>query len=301
MSGACAGRVAIVTGGGRGFGRAHALELARQGAKVVVNDLGTAVDGRPEPSDPGTEVVDEIRLEGGQAIANGEDVADWDGARRLVEAALSTFGRLDVLVNNAGVLRDRMLVNMTAEDWDTVMRVHLRGTFCPTHHAAVHWRSLAKAGTEVDARIINTSSAAGLFGNVGQPNYSAAKAGILGFTIEVAAELARYGVTVNAIAPGGRTRMTEELFPARMHETENGFDVMAPENVAPLVAWLASPDSTGVTGRVFQVFGGTIGVANGWARGPEHVIQRRYEVDEVGPIVRQLLAEAPAPVPALGA
>jgi NAD(P)-dependent dehydrogenase (short-subunit alcohol dehydrogenase family) len=294
------GRVAIVTGGGRGFGRCHALELADQGAAVVVNDLGVEVDGAPQASGPAEEVVAEIRAAGGRAIANGEDVASSEGAARLIAATLSEFGRLDVLVNNAGVLRDRMLVNLSDDDWDAVIRVHLRGTFCPTRQAAQHWRAEAKAGRPVDARVINTSSAAGLFGNLGQANYSTAKMGILGFTIETAAELGRYGVTVNAIAPGGRTRMTAQLFSDMMELPEGGFDAMAPENVAPLVAWLASPESRDITGRVFEVYGGTIGVANGWTRGPHFTQDHRFTIDEVGPTVVGLLRAAPDPVPVMG-
>ena len=294
-------RVAIVTGGGRGFGRCHALELARHGIAVVVNDLGVEVDGERQAGTPAQEVVDEIRTGGGRAIANGDDVSRTDGAAHLIHAALEEYGRLDVLVNNAGVLRDRMLVNLTDDDWDTVMRVHLRGTFCPTRQAAQHWRSESKAGRTVNGRVINTSSAAGLFGNVGQANYTTAKMGILGFTIETAIELGRYGVTVNAIAPGGRTRMTAQLFSDMMEDVPEGsFDAMAPENVAPLVAWLAGPDSSDVTGRVFEVYGGTIGIANGWTRGPHFTQDHRFTAEEVGPTVHDLLRAAPDPVPPLG-
>jgi NAD(P)-dependent dehydrogenase (short-subunit alcohol dehydrogenase family) len=300
MSPAGAERVAIVTGGGRGFGRCHALELARQGVAVLVNDLGVEVNGEAKAAGPADEVVEEIRAAGGRAIANGDDVASTDGAARLVESALSEFGRLDVLINNAGVLRDRMLVNLTDDDWDTVMRVHLRGTFCPTRQAALHWRSESKAGRPVNARVINTSSAAGLFGNLGQANYTAAKAGILGFTIETAVELGRYGVTVNAIAPGGRTRMTASVFSDMMEVPDGGFDAMAPENVAPLVAWLAGPDSAHVTGRVFEVYGGTIGIANGWTRGPHFTQDHQFTAAEVGPTVAGLLRDAPAAVPVMG-
>lgn len=301
MSGLNEGRVAIVTGAGRGFGRCHALELARQGAAVVVNDLGVEVGGELKAGAPAEEVVEEIRSAGGRAVANGDDVSSTDGAARLVQAALDEFGRLDTLVNNAGVLRDRMLVNLSDDDWDTVIRVHLRGTFCPTRQAAQHWRSESKAGRPVDGRVINTSSAAGLFGNLGQANYTTAKMGILGFTIETAIELGRYGVTVNAIAPGGRTRMTAQLFSDMMEDVPDGaFDAMAPENVAPLVAWLAGPESAHVTGRVFEVYGGTIGLATGWTRGPHFTQDHRFTSDEVGPTVSQLLAEAPDPVPVLG-
>jgi NAD(P)-dependent dehydrogenase (short-subunit alcohol dehydrogenase family) len=300
VSAANEGRVAIVTGAGRGFGRCHAIELARQGAAVVVNDLGVEVDGHVQAGTPAQEVAEEIRATGGRAIANGEDVSSTEGASRLIEAALSEYGRLDALVNNAGVLRDRMLVNLSDDDWDTVIRVHLRGTFCPTRVAAQYWRGESKAGRSVDARVINTSSAAGLFGNLGQANYTTAKMGILGFTIEVAVELGRYGVTVNAIAPGGRTRMTAQLFPDMMEVPDGGFDAMAPENVAPLVAWLAGRESSEVTGTVFEVFGGTIGIATGWTRGPQVTQDHRFTEDEVGRTVHGLLRDAPRAVPVLG-
>jgi NAD(P)-dependent dehydrogenase (short-subunit alcohol dehydrogenase family) len=294
-------RVAIVTGAGRGFGRCHALELARQGTAVVVNDLGVEMNGEVKAGAPAEEVVEEINAAGGRAIANGDDVSSTEGAGRLIQAALDEFGQLDVLVNNAGVLRDRMLVNLTDDDWDTVIRVHLRGTFCPTRQAASHWRTESKAGHPVNARVINTSSAAGLFGNLGQANYTTAKMGILGFTIETAVELGRYGVTVNAIAPGGRTRMTANLFTGMMEDVPEGtFDAMAPENVSPLVAWLAGPDSSDVTGRVFEVYGGTIGIANGWTRGPHFTQDHRFTPDEVGPTVKDLIRAAPEAVPPLG-
>jgi NAD(P)-dependent dehydrogenase (short-subunit alcohol dehydrogenase family) len=294
-------RVAIVTGAGRGFGRCHALELARQGTAVVVNDLGVEMDGEVKAGAPAEEVVEEIEAAGGRAIANGDDVSSTEGAGRLIQAALDEYGRLDVLVNNAGVLRDRMLVNLSDDDWDTVIRVHLRGTFCPTRQAASHWRAESKAGHPVNARVINTSSAAGLFGNLGQANYTTAKMGILGFTIETAVELGRYGVTVNAIAPGGRTRMTANLFTDMMEDVAEGtFDAMAPENVSPLVAWLAGPDSGAVTGRVFEVYGGTIGLANGWTRGPHFTQDHRFTPDEVGPTVEDLIRAAPEAVPPLG-
>jgi NAD(P)-dependent dehydrogenase (short-subunit alcohol dehydrogenase family) len=300
MSGASEGRVAIVTGAGRGFGRCHAMELARQGAAVVVNDLGVEVDGEYKAGAPAEDVVEEIRAAGGNAIANGDDVSTSEGAAALIATALSEFGRVDALVNNAGVLRDRMLVNLSDDDWDTVIRVHLRGTFCPTRSAAQHWRNESKAGRPVDARVINTSSAAGLFGNVGQAGYTTAKAGILGFTIETAIELARYGVTVNAIAPGGRTRMTAQLFSDMMEVPDGGFDAMAPENVAPLVAWLAGPDAKDVSGRVFEVYGGTIGVATGWTHGPQFTQDHMFTAEEVGPTVRDLLRAAPPAVKVLG-
>ncbi len=295
MPGICEGRVAIVTGAGRGLGRAHALELARQGACVVVNDIGAELDGSGRSSGPAAEVVREIEAAGGRAIANGEDVADWEGASRLVRAAIDSFGRLDVLVNNAGVLRDRMFVNAVEDEWDAVMRVHLKGHFCPTRHACAHWRERAKAGDPVDARIINTSSAAGLQGSVAQAAYSAAKAGIAALTLVQAAELGRYGVTANAIAPSARTRMTEEAFKEMMAKPERGFDAMAPENVSPLVAWLASAESRSVTGRVFEVAGGKLSVADGWRTGPEVDKGARWEPAELGPVVARLLEQSVPP------
>ncbi len=288
----CDGRVVIVTGAGRGIGRGHALEFARQGGKVVVNDLGAEVDGTGSTTGPAGAVVDEIRAAGGEAVANGDDVADWKGAERLVRTAVETYGRLDVLVSNAGILRDRMLVNMTEDEWDGVIQVHLKGTFGPAHFAAAHWRERSRAGEQVDARIVNTSSTSGIFGNVGQTNYGAAKAGIAAFTIIAAQELARYGVTVNAIAPGARTRMTENLGGRRLEPKPGEFDGSAPENVAPLVVWLGSPESRGVTGQVFLVGGGRISVARGWQRGPGVDKGARWEPEELSEIVPVLLAEA---------
>jgi NAD(P)-dependent dehydrogenase (short-subunit alcohol dehydrogenase family) len=292
MTGICSGRVVIVTGAGRGIGRGHALEFAREGASVVVNDLGAEVDGTGSSTGPAGAVVDEIRAAGGEAVANGDDVSEWKSAARLVRSALETYGRVDVLVNNAGILRDRMLVNMTEDEWDKVIQVHLKGTFGPAHFAAEHWRERSKAGDEVDARIVNTSSTSGIFGNVGQTNYGAAKAGIAAFTIIAAQELGRYGVTVNAIAPGARTRMTENLRGARPEAEPGEFDSRAPENVAPLVVWLGSPQSRSVTGQVFLVGGGRIGIARGWHRGPEIDKGARWEPEELSEIVPSLVAEA---------
>jgi NAD(P)-dependent dehydrogenase (short-subunit alcohol dehydrogenase family) len=297
----CEDRVAVVTGGGRGLGRAHALALAAHGARVVVNDLGGAVDGSGRSAGPADAVVEEIQGMGGTAVPNTDDCADWEGAWRLVQTAIEAFGRLDVLVANAGILRDRTLVNMTAEDWDAVMRVHLRGTFCTAHWAAEHWRERSKAGEAVDARLVCTSSASGLYGNIGQANYAAAKAGIAAFTTVAAAELGRYGVTANAIAPAARTRMTEELFPDAMRRPEQGFDAMAPESVSPVVVWLASPGSRAVTGRVFEVMGGRIGIAEGWRHGPASEGAGGLDPAEVGTAVERLLAEATPPTPLLGA
>ena len=299
----CAGRVVIVTGAGRGLGRAHALELARHGACVVVNDVGAALDGSGSSSDPAAEVEHEIRSAGGRAVTNGDDVADWEGARRLVAAAYDAFGGLDVVVNNAGIVRDRMFVNATEEEWDAVTRVHLKGHFAVSRWAAASWRDRVKEGEALDARIINTTSGAGLMGSVGQSVYSAAKAGIAGLTLVQAAELARYGVTANAIAPAARTRMTEEVFAATMGrpEEEDAFDAMAPENVSPLVAWLASEESRDVTGRVFEIEAGRVSIADGWQHGPAEEQPRRWAAQELGAVVERLRAKAPAPAPVYGA
>jgi NAD(P)-dependent dehydrogenase (short-subunit alcohol dehydrogenase family) len=304
VSGLCEGRVAIVTGAGRGLGRAHALELARQGARVVVNDLGAALDGGGRSTEPAEAVVAEIRDLGGEAVANGDDVADWAGAQRLVATAVDTFGRLDALVANAGFLRDRMLVSMTEPDWDDVVRVHLKGHAAPLRHAAAHWRERSKAGEEVAARVVLTSSGAGLLGSVGQGNYAAAKAGIATLAVVAAAELARYGVTVNAIAPVARTRMTEQTFAAMMAAPDDPattFDAMAPENVSPVVAWLASAASGHVTGRVFEIEGGSIGVATAWRHGPAVDRGARWDAADVGAAVDGLIAKAPPPEPVYGA
>jgi len=292
MSGLCDGRVAIVTGAGRGIGKGHALELARQGARVVVNDLGAAVDGTGSDGGPAQSVVEEIRRGGGEAIANGDDVSSWTGAQALITMAIETFGRLDVVVNNAGILRDRMLVNMTEEEWDAVIRVHLKGTFGPTHFAAAYWRERSKSGEPVDGRVINTSSTSGLFANPGQSNYGAAKSGIATFSIIAAKELSRYGVTVNAIAPGARTRMTENLARSRPAPRVAEWNERAPENIAPLVTWLASPESAGITGQVFLVAGGRIAVAKGWERGPEIDGGARWDPARLGEVVPDLVADA---------
>jgi NAD(P)-dependent dehydrogenase (short-subunit alcohol dehydrogenase family) len=293
--------VVIVTGAGRGIGRAHALEFARQGAKVVVNDIGAELDGQGGSSGPAGEVVDSIRAAGGEAIANGDDISSWDGAAALIASAVDRWGRLDTLVNNAGIVRDRMIVSMAEHEWDAVQRVHLKGTFATTHHAANHWRELSKRGESVDARIVNTSSGAGLAGSIGQANYSAAKAGIAAFTLVAAAELGRYGVNVNAIAPSARTRMTETTFVEMMAKPDSGFDAMDPDNIAPLVVWLGSNDSAGVTGRVFELAGGKVSVAQGWLLGPEVDRGARWDPAELGPAVRRLLEEAAPPQPVYGA
>jgi NAD(P)-dependent dehydrogenase (short-subunit alcohol dehydrogenase family) len=292
MARICEGRIVIVTGAGRGIGRSHALEFAAQGAKVVVNDIGAKVDGTGADAGPANEVVSAIQAMGGEAIANGDDVSDFDGAKRLIDTTIDTFGGLDVLVNNAGILRDRMLINMTPEEWDAVIRVHLRGTFGPAHHAAVYWRERTKTGETNDARIINTSSSSGIYGNVGQSNYGAAKAGIAAFTIITAMELARYGITVNAIAPGALTRMTEGLRPDEDRAKAGEFDSRSPDNIAPLVVWLGSKESAGISGRVFNVAGGTISVAEGWDPGPAVDKGDRWDPAELGAIIPGLVEKA---------
>jgi NAD(P)-dependent dehydrogenase (short-subunit alcohol dehydrogenase family) len=288
MSALCEGRIAIVTGAGRGIGREHALSLARHGAKVVVNDLGGNVDGSGDDISPAAQVVEEIKSGGGEAIANGDDVSSWEGAQRLINTAVETFGDLHVLVNNAGILRDRMLTNMTEEEWDAVIRVHLKGTFAPSRWAAAYWREQVKAGREVDGRIICTTSVSGIYGNVGQTNYGAAKAGIASFVNIAALELARYGVTVNAVAPVALTRMTEGLGPAP--ETDEEREVRSPRWIAPIVTWLASSESRDVTGRVFEASGQVLAIAEGWHRGP-----RTGPVDDatqLAGVVGDLLAKA---------
>lgn len=287
--GICEGRVCIVTGAGRGIGREHALMLAEHGAAVVVNDIGGEVDGSGRSTGPAHHVVDEITAGGGQAVVNGDDISTWDGSARLVEQAVDHFGRLDVVVNNAGILRDRMLANMTEAEWDAVIQVHLKGTFGPSRHAAAHWRDTVKAGGTVDGRIINTSSPSGIYGNVGQTNYGAAKAGIAAFTVIAAKELARYGVTVNAIAPAALTRMTENLGMGQADDLTKA--MMSPRWIAPIVTWLASSESAGVTGRVFDVTGQALSVAEGWHRGPtqEHPTD---DPAQLGEVVHRLVAEA---------
>jgi NAD(P)-dependent dehydrogenase (short-subunit alcohol dehydrogenase family) len=301
MSGLCSERVAIVTGAGRGLGRAHALALAAEGAKVVVNDLGVGLDGTGCGTGPAQLVVGEIVARGGQAVVHGGDIATTEGAASLIRAAVETYGRLDTLVNNAGFLRDRMLVNLGEDDWDAVMRVHLKGHFLPLKYAAAHWRAEAKAGRVPTARVVNTSSGAGLLGSVGQGNYSAAKAGIIGLTLVAAAEMGRYGVLVNAIAPAARTRMTEATFAETMAAPDTGFDAMAPENVSPLVVWLGSAACAGVTGRVFEAEGGRITVMEGWRPGPTADKGARWSPAEAGEATLKLLSEATIPEPVYGA
>lgn len=279
----CEDRVVIITGGGRGIGQAHAMAFAAEGAKVVVNDLGAEIDGSGSSSGPAGEVVDAIRAAGGEAIANGDDVADESGAERLINAAINEWGRLDVLVNNAGILRDRTLANMSFDEWDAVIRVHLRGTFGPSHFAAQHWRDRSKAGEDTHGRIINTSSPSGIYGNVGQANYGAAKAGIASMTIIAAMELGRYGVTANAIAPVAYTRMTAPL---------GGSAERTAEHISPLVVWLGSTQSAKVTGRVFNVAGGRISVAQGWNAAEAIQTDGVWDPNQLGELIPGLVAQA---------
>lgn len=300
MSGVCQDRVVIVTGAGAGLGRAYALGLAAEGAKVVVNDLGVGTHGETGLSQGAAEkVVEEIRALGGQAVANTDDVADWEAGGRIVQTALDAFGDLHAVVNNAGFVRDRMFVSCTPDEWDAVLRVHLRGHFCTSRHAVDYWRSRQKAGHAVDARIVNTTSGAGLQGSVGQSAYSTAKGGIATLTLVQAAELARYGIAANALAPNARTRMTATAFD--MTPEEGAFDVYAPENMAPLVAWLCSADSGDVTGQVFELKGGKVFLSQGWTDGPAEDKRARWEAGELGPVVRRLVAGREPAKPVYGA
>ncbi|CAB4737609.1 MAG: SDR family NAD(P)-dependent oxidoreductase [Actinobacteria bacterium] len=288
MARLCEGKIAIVTGAGRGIGREHALSLASQGAKVVVNDLGGNVDGSGGDLSPAEQVVQEIKGMGGEAIANGDSVSDWAGAERLINTAIETFGDLNIVVNNAGILRDRMLFSMSEAEWDAVINVHLKGTFAPSRFACVYWREQSKAGKPVSGRIINTTSVSGIYGNPGQTNYGAAKAGIASFTNIAALEMARYGVTVNAVAPVALTRMTEGLGPAP--ESDEDREKRSPRWIAPIVTWLASDEAAEVTGRIFEASGDLLAVSEGWVRGPKHA-----PVDDptvLGPIVAELLSKA---------
>ena len=288
MSRLCEGRIVVVTGSGRGIGRDHALSLARHGALVVVNDLGAGIDGSGGDTHPAQQVVNEIEAMGGRAVANSDDISTWAGAERLINTAVETFGDLHAVVNNAGILRDRMLTNMSENEWDDVIKVHLKGTFAPTHFAAAYWRERNKAGHPTDGRVINTSSVSGIYGNVGQTNYGAAKAGIAAFTVIASLELARYGVTVNAVAPVALTRMTENLGPAP--ETDEQREQRSPKWIAPIVTWLVSEESKGVTGRVFEASGDVLAIAEGWHRGPTHAPVA--DPTTLGPVVEELLGKA---------
>jgi len=287
VSGICEGRIAVVTGAGRGIGREHALELARQGAAVVVNDLGGGTDGGGTDASAAQAVANEIIAAGGRAVANADDVSDTDGAKRLIDQAIEAFGGLDVLVNNAGILRDRTIATMSPEEWDAVIRVHLRGTFAPTRFAVAYWRDQAKrTGQPTGARLINTTSASGIYGNFGQSNYGAAKGGIASFTVIAAMELARYGATANAVAPAARTRLTAPQMPADQARE------LGPEHISPLIAWLASSESGEVTGRVFDVMGTRIGVAESWRLGPEAIKAGGWDAAELGSVIPGLVAQA---------
>jgi NAD(P)-dependent dehydrogenase (short-subunit alcohol dehydrogenase family) len=288
MAKLCEGRVAVVTGAGRGIGREHALMLAEHGAKVVVNDLGGEFDGTGADITPAQETAEDIRNMGGEAVVNGDDVSDWEGAQRMINTAVEHFGRLDVLVNNAGILRDRMLTNMTEDEWDAVVKVHLKGTFAPARWASAYWRELSKAGEPVDARIINTTSVSGIYGNPGQTNYGAAKAGIAAFTVIAAQELYRYGVTVNCLSPGALTRMTEPL--QREPLTDEVREQRSPRWIAPICVWLASPLSKNVTGRVFQVSGRGLGISEMWRLGPE--VAAVEDAEKLTPVVADLMSRA---------
>src|SRR5213596_1699574 len=286
--GALDGRVAIITGSGRGIGREHALLFAQEGAKVVINDLGGAIDGSGDDRTAAEHVVDEIKAMGGEAVANADNVADWEGGQRLINAAVEAFGDLHVLINNAGILRDRVIVNMTEEEWDAVIHVHLKGHFAPTRHAAAYWREQSKAGEEVRGRVVNTASPSGVFGNIGQANYGAAKAGIAGFTIIVAQELQRYGVTVNCLAPNARTRMTEETF--QMDAPPEGFDPLDPANVSAVVVALCADEAQTITGQVFHVWGGAVNALRGWSADELLAAPDGWEPDA---LLAELLARFP--------
>jgi len=288
MSHFCEDRVCIVTGAARGIGREYALMLAAHGAKVIVNDMGGARDGTGSDLTPAQQVVDEIKAAGGEAVVNGADVSDYASAGQMIQQAIDTWGRLDVLISNAGILRDRMLVNMEESEWDAVIKVHLKGTFAPARHAAAYWREQSKAGSPIDARLINTTSVSGIYGNPGQTNYGAAKMGIAAFTIIAARELGRYGVTVNAIAPGALTRLTEDLGMGQASEEEK--KRMDPHWIAPIVTWLASTESRGVTGRIFEASGRMLAIAESWHRGP--TVDPVEDPTTLGPIVRDMVKRA---------
>lgn len=289
--GICDNRTVIITGAARGLGRAYALAFATEGANVVVNDIGTSLGGEGRDTSAADSVVSEIKAAGGRAIANYEDITDWDGAKRIVDAAVAAFGDLHVVVNNAEIVRDRMFVSATIEEWDATMHVHLRGHFCLSRHAVDYWRAKQKAGTDPDARIINTSSGAGLQGSIAQAAYSTAKGGIAALTLVQAAELGRYGITANALAPSARTRMTEQAFAEKMATGGDAFDVMDPANIAPTVVWLGSAESANVTGCVFELEGGKIMLEDGWREGPVVDAGRRWLPGDIGAAVASLLAD----------
>ena len=286
MSKLCEGRIAVITGAGRGIGREHALMLAEHGAKIVVNDLGASTDGVGTDAGPAHEVAELIRGMGGEAVVNGNDISDMDGAKQLIDQAIDTFGGLDIVINNAGILRDRMVFSMSEVDWDAIMKVHLKGTFATSHYASSYWREQTKAGKPVDARIINTASPSGIYGNVGQTNYGAAKQGIAAFSIIAARELRRYGITVNCIAPGALTRLTENLRERTEEEKKQG----DPFWIAPIVTWLASTESKDVTGRMFEASGRILAIAEGWHRGP--ITEPVADPSNLGPVVARLVAKA---------
>lgn len=293
--GICENRTVIITGAARGLGRAYALAFAAEGANVVVNDIGASLGGEGRDTSAADAVVEEIKSAGGQAIANYEDITDWDAAKRIVEAAVEAFGDLHVVVNNAGIVRDRMFVSATLDEWDATMHVHLRGHFCVSRHAVDYWRAQQKAGKPVDARIINTSSGAGLQGSIAQAAYSTAKGGIAALTLVQAAELGRYGITANALAPSARTRMTEQAFSDKMATEDQAFDAMDPANVAPTVVWLGSSQSAHVTGCVFELEGGKIMIEDGWREGPVVDKGARWDPADVGAVVDTLIAGQVAP------
>lgn len=288
--GICENRTVIITGAARGLGRAYALAFAAEGANVVVNDIGTSLNGEGRDTSAADGVVAEIVAAGGKAIANYEDITDWDAAKRIVDAAVAAFGDLHVVVNNAGIVRDRMFVSATLDEWDATMHVHLRGHFCLSRHAVDYWRARQKAGGNPDARIINTSSGAGLQGSIAQAAYSTAKGGIAALTLVQAAELGRYGITANALAPSARTRMTEQAFADKMATAGQAFDVMDPANIAPTVVWLGSSESAEVTGCVFELEGGKIMLEDGWREGPVVDKGAKWDPAEVGAAVDKLLA-----------
>lgn len=293
--GICDGRTVIITGAAGGLGRAYALAFAAEGANVVVNDIGTSLGGEGRDTSAADAVVSEIRDAGGKAIANYEDITDWDAAKRIVDAAVDAFGDLHVIVNNAGIVRDRMFVSATLDEWDATIRVHLRGHFCVARHAVDYWRARSKEGHKIDARIINTTSGAGLQGSIAQAAYSTAKGGIASLTLVQAAELGRYGITANALAPSARTRMTEQAFADKMATTDDEFDVMDPANIAPTVVWLGSEQSADVTGCVFELEGGMIMLEDGWRKGPSVKVDHKWKPAEVGDAVKKLIDERHEP------